>query len=80
MLGLGLGFFLFGETVPAFWSFFNHAGFAGRLTLSEWLGVNAGVVVLGVVLMALGMFWGGEKLERIFTARRRERSEGGEKC
>jgi hypothetical protein len=37
----------------------------GRLTLPELFGVETGWVVLGVVLMALFMFWGGEQLERI---------------
>ena len=53
-----------------FWSFYNDSGFAGRLTLPDWLGVPAGVVVFAVVLMALFMFWGAEKLEKFFTARR----------
>jgi hypothetical protein len=38
----------------------------GRFTLMDWLGLPTGVVVLIVVLMALFMFWGGEKLEAIF--------------
>ena len=40
------------------------------MTLPDWLGVPAGVVVFAVVLMALFMFWGAEKLEKFFTARR----------
>ena len=31
----------------------------GRLTLMDWLTLPTGVVVLGVVLIALFMFWGG---------------------
>lgn len=71
MIGLLVGFLVFGETVPAFWGFFNDGGYLGRFTLPDWLGVDAGVVVFGVVVMALGMFWGAEKLEKIYTARRR---------
>ena len=41
----------------------------GRFTLFEWLGLAPGVVVVLVVLMALFMFWGGEKLEAAFGGR-----------
>ena len=69
MIGLFVGFFFFGETVPAFWGFFNSSGFMGRFTLFDWLRVDQGVVVFAVVVMALGMFWGAEKVEGIFRAR-----------
>ncbi len=65
--GVLFGLFLFGETVPAYWDFFNHAGAAGRLTLFDWLGVDAGVVVLGVVVMAVGAFAFAEFAERFFS-------------
>ena len=71
MVGLFLGFLVFGETVPAFWEFFNNGGFLGRFTLPDWLRIEPGVVVFAVVVMALGMFWGAEKLEKIFGARRK---------
>lgn len=70
--GLFIGFFLFGSTVDGFWSFWNNSGFAGSLTLPRWLGLPDEVVVFAVVVMALAMFWAGEKVERIFTARRNE--------
>jgi len=59
------GIFLFGETVQYFEDFWN-SSYYGRLTLMDWLNLPTGIVVLGVVLMALVMFWGGEQLERIF--------------
>jgi rhodanese-related sulfurtransferase len=59
------GIFLFGETVQYFEDFWN-SSYYGRLTLMDWLNLPTGVVVLGVVLMALFMFWGGEQLERAF--------------
>ncbi|MFC1879747.1 rhodanese-like domain-containing protein [Chloroflexota bacterium] len=37
----------------------------GRFTLPELFGLPTGWVVLGVILMALFMFWGAEKLEKI---------------
>ncbi|NLP10839.1 YeeE/YedE family protein [bacterium] len=68
VLGGLFGIFLFGETVSLFSTFWN-SSFYGRLTLFDFLGVPAGMVVVGVVLMAIAMFWGGEHLERIFGGR-----------
>lgn len=67
-LGGLFGIFLFGETVESFSIFWNSSYF-GRLTIPDWLGVSTGWVVLGIVLMALFMFWGSEQLERIFGQR-----------
>ena len=65
VLGVGFGIFLFGETVSNFSIFWN-SSYLGRLTIPQWLGLPTGVVVLLLVLMALFMFWGAERLERIF--------------
>jgi rhodanese-related sulfurtransferase len=65
VLGVLFGIFTFGETVQNFDNFF-YSSYMGRFTLMDWLGLEAGWVVLLVVLMALFMFWGGEKLEGIF--------------
>jgi rhodanese-related sulfurtransferase len=65
VLGTMFGILLFGETVDRFSVFWN-SGYLGRVTLPDWLGVDAGVVAVGVVLMALGMFVGAEQLERVF--------------
>lgn len=65
VMGAFFGIFLFGETVGSFESFW-YSTYMGRFTLPELFQVDTGVVVLGVVLMALFMFWGGEHLERIF--------------
>ena len=70
VIGLFVGFFLFSSTVHGFWSFWNNAGFTERLTLPDWLGVSPETVVFAVVVMALSMFWGAERVERIFKARR----------
>ena len=66
LLGCFLGIFAFGPTVPLFQSFWEQAGYLGRLTIPEWLGWSNGIVVLLVVLMALGMFTGAEWLEARF--------------
>jgi rhodanese-related sulfurtransferase len=65
VLGAFFGIFLFGETVDLFSVWWN-SSYLGRFTLPELFGIETGWVVLGVVLMALFMFWGGEKLEEIF--------------
>ena len=64
-LGTLIGIFVFGETVDSYAVWWNSSYF-GRLTLMDWLGLTTGVVVLLVILMALFMFWGAEKLEGIF--------------
>jgi len=64
-LGTLLGIFIFGETVDTYAVWWNSSYF-GRLTLMDWLGLSAGLVVLLVVLMAVFMFWGAEQLEHIF--------------
>lgn len=65
--GVLFGLFVFGETAPWFWDFFNHSGEAGRVTLFDWLGVDAGYMVLGVVVMAVGAFAFAEIMERLFA-------------
>jgi hypothetical protein len=69
VLGVLLGIFLFGETEQYFDIWWNTAGYLGRITIPEWLNLPVGVVVVGVVLMAVFMFWGAEQLERIFGKR-----------
>jgi hypothetical protein len=64
-LGTAFGIFMFGETVEFYDLFWNSSNL-GRFTLPDLLGVPAGWVVVGVVFMALFMFWGGEKLEAAF--------------
>ncbi len=65
--GVVAGLLAFAETSPGFWAFFNTAGYLGRVTWADLLGVDAGVVVLGVVVMALGAFAFAEFLERKFA-------------
>ena len=65
VLGVFSGIFVFGETIN-FYDIFWTSSYMGRFTLPELFGVETGWVVLGVVLMALFMFWGSEKLEQKF--------------
>jgi hypothetical protein len=62
VLGVLSGIFVFGETVDSFGVFFE-SSYMGRFTLPELFGLDYGVVVLAVVIMALLMFWGAEKIE-----------------
>ncbi len=62
VLGVLVGILLFGETVEYFEIFWN-SSYMGRYTLMDFFGLQTGVIVLGVILMALFMFWGAEKLE-----------------
>jgi rhodanese-related sulfurtransferase len=64
MLGGFVGAFLFGETERYFDTWYNNAGYYGRLTLDQVFGVSVPAVVLVIVLVALFMFWGSEQLER----------------
>lgn len=61
-----VGAFLFGETERFFTDWYNNAGYYGRLTLMDVFHLPTGVIVAGVVFMALFMFWGAEQLEAIF--------------
>ncbi len=65
ILGVLFGIFMFGETVQYFEEFW-YSSYLGRFTIPEWLGVSTGVVVVGIVIMALVMFAGAEQMERIF--------------
>jgi len=62
LVGIVIGSFLFGEGFGLFEEF-SMSGSLGTLTLPVWLDINTGVVVLGVVLIALGGFWAAENSE-----------------
>jgi len=65
VLGCLFGVFVFAEIVPGFRDFYEVGG--ARLTLPEWLGLPIGAVVFIVMLMAIFMFWGAEKVELAFA-------------
>jgi rhodanese-related sulfurtransferase/uncharacterized membrane protein (DUF485 family) len=72
MLFMGGGFVgaaLFAETERHFDRWYNTAGDLGRLTLDQVFGVPAPVIVLIVVLMALFLFWGAERVEQAVAGR-----------
>ena len=64
-LGVAFGIFVFGESVASFETFSN-SSFMGRFTVSDWLGLPMGVVLILLILMALAMFYGAEISEQVF--------------
>jgi rhodanese-related sulfurtransferase len=63
VFGVLFGIFLFGETVAYFDVFFN-SSYMGRFTLPELFDVSTGTVVITIVIAAVCLFIGAEKLER----------------
>jgi hypothetical protein len=63
--GMLVGVLIFAEAFPLLEEFF-YAKNLGIPTLSEKLGLKDGVVVLGIIIVALGMFWVGEWAEKKF--------------
>jgi len=66
--GVLFGTMGFAVTAPALWGFWNQVGAMGRFTLFELAGVDAGMVVLGVLAMAIGAFAFAEWVERRFAS------------
>jgi hypothetical protein len=66
VVGVAAGLAVFGLAVPGFYEFWTYAGAAGRLTLFDWLGVDAGLIVAAVVIMALVAFAAAEWVEARF--------------
>ncbi len=74
--GVVVGVLAFGETVSYFNSFW-HSSFMGRFTLPELLGLETGVVVLLVVVIALVMFWLFGFISQMIYSTREDRSPLG---
>ena len=66
--GLLVGTVAFAEVFPFIQEFHASSHF-GTLTLPTVFGVSYGLVVFGVVLMALGGFWGAGWIEKRFAGR-----------
>ena len=63
--GLFLGIIIFTEAYPLLEPLYK-GSFKGTPTLPQVLGFKDGVVVLGIIIVALGMFWVGEWAEKKF--------------
>ncbi len=64
--GALFGMLVYGEAYPLYQTF-AESGAMGERTLSDWLHLSPGVVGFLVILMALGMFYGAELLEKKFS-------------
>lgn len=65
VVGLFIGVLIFTEGYPL-WEDFYKAGFKGIPKLSESLGLSDGIMALGVIIAAIGMFYVGEWAEKRF--------------
>ncbi|PKQ62254.1 sulfurtransferase [Labilibaculum filiforme] len=65
MVGMFIGVFLFAEGYPL-WEGVYKANFMGTTTMNEILDIPRGVFALGLILIALAMFWVGEWAEKKF--------------
>ncbi|GAB4515396.1 MAG: hypothetical protein OHK0046_18850 [Anaerolineae bacterium] len=63
VLGVFFGIFMFGETVSLFEDFWN-SSYMGRFTLMDLFNLDTGVIVVGVVIMALVAFLLAEQAEK----------------
>jgi hypothetical protein len=63
IVGLFIGVGIFAEGYPLWENLYN-AGFKGIPKLSESLGVSDGLLALGVIIAAIGMFYVGEWAEK----------------
>jgi len=72
-IGVFGGIFAYGEAYPSIASFVKSTAME-RVTLDEWLGVNTGVVVFAVVLIAVLGFWGATTVEQKLAHRDAEAS------
>lgn len=76
VLGVFSGVLLFGDTVE-YYNDFWHSGFMGRFTLPELFGLETGVVVVLLVLMALAMFWGFGLISKLIYGKQEDQSPLG---
>lgn len=67
--GVILGSVLFGELYPVLGSF-AQSGAMGQKFLDQVTGIPRPVLAMAIALMAVGMFFGAEKVERIFRPKR----------
>jgi hypothetical protein len=64
--GIFIGILIFSEGYPL-WEDFYNAKYMGSPVLNDVIGTSRGVLTLGIILVALGMFWVGEWAEKKFA-------------
>ncbi len=65
ILGALLGMFVFGEIFPLIENLYT-AGAMGNITLPEYFNISSGIIAFIILFAAVGMFVGGEWLEKKF--------------
>jgi len=65
LLGTLVAMFGWGETVELWGDFYTKAGYYGRLTLDQVFGLPTGVIIFIIVIGALALFYGAEKVEKL---------------
>ena len=70
--GAFFGIFVFGETVSSFETFWN-SSYLGRVTLMDMFGTSTGVIVVGVMIMALLAFAAAEVAEYYIGKKKQRR-------
>jgi len=60
--GLTVGIAVFSNTVDRISDFWN-SSYMGRYTLMDWLHLPPGIVVAGIVILSIFLFWGAEAVE-----------------
>jgi len=78
LLGSGAGILIYSGIYPRIASFATAGG--ERKLLTDWLHLPYGVVAIGVTIMALGMFFGAEWLERKLGGKPTESPANAEKA
>lgn len=76
MGGLVVGIFAFAWSYSGLASFTRAGDLGSGATLDSWLGIPPAVVVFLLVLVALGAFWGGAKLEARYGSQTGEEGAG----
>lgn len=76
--GALFGMLVYGESYPLFQGFAN-SGQMGDVTLYQWFNTSPGTMAFLIILMALGMFWGAEILERKFSPDAAGKSKAGKR-
>lgn len=70
-----VGIYAFSNSIDTVLTQFYNSSNLGRFTLAEWLHLPIGVVVLIVVLFALFLFWGAEKIEAAMGGEKPKKSQ-----
>ncbi len=72
--GLSVGIFIFSNTVDRISDFWN-SSYMGRYTLMDWLHLPTGVIVAGIVILAMFLFWGAEVVENAVNGTKPDKSK-----